>query len=170
MLYAIPAVQPVPVPMGGDMPVIALPIFLLVCAVVLSAFALRQRRWPALRLAVVLGWFGPLPGYLSVIGAGPVEPRGLGWLLLYYISFAVPMFGSYCFGAGLLGGALLGRYTVVPAPAWVRPAAVVVLAAAAAVPVMLLSKDSPFALAAAVSAFCCAAGILLFRRRIFAES
>jgi hypothetical protein len=152
------------------MPVIALPIFVFVCAVVLSVLALRQRRWPALRLAVVLGWLGPLPGYLSVMGVGLGEPRGLGWLLLYYVSFAVPMFGSYCFGAGLLGGALLGRYTVEPSPSWVRPVAVVAFAAAAAAPVMLLFKDSPLALAAAVSAFCCAAGMLLFRRRIFAAS
>lgn len=150
------------------MPVIALPILVFVCAIVLSVLALRQRRWPALRLAVILGWLAPLPGYLSVTGLG--EPRGLGWLLLYYVSFAVPMFGSYCFAVGLLGGALLGRYTVAPAPAWVRPAALVAFAAAAAVPVMLLFKDSPLAMAAAVSAACCAGGMLLMRRRIFPAS
>lgn len=152
------------------MPNFVVPTVVAAVVVALSIAAFRQRRWPALRLAVILGWLAPLPGYLSVMGAGPGEPRGLGWLLLYYVSFAVPMFGPYCFAAGLLGGALLGRYAVAPAPAWVRPAAVVAFAAAAAVPVMLIFRDSPFALAAAVSAFCCAAGILLFRRLALGEA
>lgn len=158
------------------MPVMFWPIFAACVSVILSLLGLYQRRWGALRLAVVLGWLGPLPGFvlafhlyewdLAALASAPIETLFYG--LLPY-AFAVPMFGSYCFVVGILGGRLINRFTRDPAPKWAQPLAIVVISGLAAVPVVLLSGgvSEEFGRYALISsAFWCIV-ILAFRRKIF---
>lgn len=149
--------------------------------VVLSALGLYQRRWKALRLAVVLGWVGPLPGFyfemfasrgalrspehMGFVVSAWEMVRGIGGAFASYLVFAVPIFGSYCFLVGLAGGAFINRYTQPPAPRWIQPPAIVAASIGAAVPVVLLFPE--FRGAAAVSSLFCAGMLLIFRRRLF---
>lgn len=159
------------------MPVIATPIIVAATAIVLSILAIRQRRWGVLRMAVILGWLGPLPGFLTLTVSpsrlthfpSVSEAFGALGILLPYVAFAVPMFGSYCFIVGLSGGALIGRYTCAPAPRWIRPVAIVVMSALAAVPFILIegSAVSGMGLAAMVSAASACVAILSLSGRIF---
>lgn len=142
-----------------------------------SFAALKQSRSRVLRLATVLGWAGPLPGaimaYLSVRGdlasAFAVTPKDVILLGLTYAAFVVPMFGSYCFVVGLLGGGLIEYLTRKSAPKWAQPAAIAAVSALAAVPVIFLSGGvgEEFGRYAMISAAFWGTVILMFRRKMF---
>lgn len=148
-----------------------------VAVVAASASALRQTRFRSLRLAVALGWAGPLPGALMAYASARgdlasvfvVTPKDVVLLGLTYAAFVVPLFGSYCFVVGLAGGSLIDYFTRKPAPRWAQPAAIVAISALAAVPVVLMSGgvSDEFGRYAVISAAFWGLVILAFRRRIF---
>lgn len=104
----------------------------------------------ALKIAVVLGLLGPLPGYLHYIitrgGSLVSQPSDVGgfWgpFFFWYATAAVPLFGSYCFIVGLVGTVLHDKLSAPGISRSVRAAAVVALGGAASVPVILLGGSA----------------------------
>ncbi len=168
-------------------------IFVIEAAVaVLSAWGLLQNCWKALRLAVVLGWLGALPGFIFVLVGSSAQGsqslrtpkeellgvsgvslatavavlKGFGGVLLMYLVFGLPMFAPYMFLFGLIGGVLINRYSQPPSPRWMQPLAIVAVSFLAVVPIMLLD-DGDLRRAAIRSSAFWAVVLLLARSLLF---
>ena len=170
-------------------------VFILTLVIMLSG-ALPPR-WSLLRFAILLGWFGPLPGcFYAAVSASWRSIHGFGEFLgyiaglipsVFYLYFvAAPVFGSYCFVVSLFGGWIVSKTTAMPImlwkdsahvkpllkiviPSWAQPVAIVGISALAAVPVILLTGglDGPIGTAAVASSAFWCATFFLFRQRIF---
>jgi hypothetical protein len=155
-----------------------------------SIVVVFQRKYSAVRFAVLLGWFGPLPGMWFDVARQISFPHGdiatiimtLGEYLLGFLAMypSVPMFGPYCFIVGLLGwwpimragGRPMAIYLrkssrepllTIQMAKWAQPAAIIVVGTIAAVPLALL-QFSREVISASIFWIAC---FLFFRKRIF---
>lgn len=131
---------------------------------------LRNR---VIKIAVLLGLLGPLPGYIVFAGRNFLDASDLKGSFMqfgyFYVVGAVPVFGWYCFIIGLIAALLHGKLDALGWARSARTSVIMMLGALAAVPVILLGGGVPrgVGLAAVVSsAFWIAAYLMLVYREI----